>query len=77
MEERVNPFPNDKNLDLTKFKAFSGDKSNFPKIMTLLPDKVENMVGRGENAGYQHFLLFHTLFSKGPVLRLLKVGIVR
>ena len=27
-------------------------------------DKVENLVGNGENAGYQHFLLFPQCFQK-------------
>ena len=27
--------------------------------------RVENILGKGENAGYQHFLLFPTMFSKG------------
>ena len=27
-------------------------------------DRVENIVGRGENAGYQHFLLFPQCFEK-------------
>ena len=26
--------------------------------------RVENIVGKGENAGYQHFLLLPTMFSK-------------
>ena len=33
---------------------------------------VENVVGKGENAGYQHFLLF-PLFSRGLVLRVVKI----
>ena len=28
-------------------------------------ERVENIVGKGENAGNQHFLLFRTMFSKG------------
>ena len=27
-------------------------------------DRVENIVGQGENAGYQHFLLFQQCFEK-------------
>ena len=27
-------------------------------------DRVENIVGKGENAGYQHFLLFQRCFKK-------------
>ena len=37
-------------------------------VITLL-DRVENTVGKGENAGYQHFLLFSTVFSKASFLR--------
>ena len=33
----------------------------------------ENIVGKGENAGYQHFLLFPRCFQKTTAL---KVGIV-
>ena len=28
-------------------------------------DRVENVVGKGENGGYQHFLLFLQCFQKG------------
>ena len=46
--------------------------------MTIsLFDTVENTVGKGENAGNQHFLLFQQYFSKPSSLRLLEVGIVR
>ena len=33
-------------------------------------------MGKGENAGYQHFLLFPHCFRKAPFSRMLKVGIV-
>ena len=45
-------------LDWTKFKAFADDKSNVAKIVIFGFDSVENIIGKGENAGYQHFLLF-------------------
>ena len=32
--------------------------------MKFVNGMVENMVGKGENAGYQHFLLFPTGFHK-------------
>ena len=38
---------------------------------------VENIVGKGENAGYQHFLLFPQCFQKLSFQEGLKVGIVR
>ena len=41
--------------------------------MTLIVfDRVENIVGKGENAGYQHFLLFPQFFSKGVLLGVVK-----
>ena len=56
--ELVNPLPNNKILDVTKLKAFADDKLNVAKMTISLLDTVENTVGKGENAGYQHFLLF-------------------
>ena len=38
--------------------------------------RVENIVGKGENAGYQHFLLFPQCFPKPSSLGSLKVGVV-
>ena len=43
--------PNDKILDLSKLKAFADDKLKFDKIMISVFDSVENIVGKGENAG--------------------------
>ena len=46
----------------------------FPKQQIL--GLVENIVGKGENAGHQHFLLFPQCFQKVYFSGLLKVGIV-
>ena len=32
--------------------------------LKLVLERVENIVGQGENAGYQHFLLFPKCFQK-------------
>ena len=40
--------------------------------LKFLKGRVENIVGKGENAGYQHFLFFPTMFSKGFILMVLK-----
>ena len=40
--------------------------------MIFVFDRVENIVGKGENAGYQHFLLFSQIFSKGLFPRVVK-----
>ena len=43
--------------------------------MTIsLHDRIENAMGKGENAGYQHFLLFPQCFPKSSALGSLKVG---
>ena len=34
-------------------------------------DRLENIVGKGENAGYQHFLLFPLCFQKASLLELI------
>ena len=38
--------------------------------------RVEDIVGKGENAGYQHFLLFPQCFQKASFSGSSKVGIV-
>ena len=60
----LNSLPYDKILDVTKLRAFAGNKINVAQMMIFVFDRVENIVGKGENAGYQHFLLFPTMFSK-------------
>ena len=47
---------------LIKLKAFA-DKLNFAIMTISLADRVENTVGKGKNAGYQHFLLPHSVFQ--------------
>ena len=72
----INPLPNDKLLDVTKLKAFSDNKLDIVKMMISPFDQLESTVGKGENAGYQHFLLFLQCFPKPSPFGLLKVGIV-
>ena len=42
----------------------------------ILLEWVGNIVGKGENAGYQNFLLFPLCFQKASLSGLLKVGTV-
>ena len=44
--------------------------------MIFVFDRVENIVGKGENDGYQHFLLFPQCFQKGLYPGSLKVWIL-
>ena len=46
-------------------KAYFADMElNIAKMMIPLFDRVENTERNGENAGYQHFLLFPQCFPK-------------
>ena len=56
--------PDNNLLDWTKFKSVADDKFNVAEIMISVLDQVENTVGKGENVGYQHFLLFPQCFQK-------------
>ena len=59
-----NSFPNDKIVDLSKLKAFADNKINGTQKLKFDVGGVENTVGKGENAGYQHFLLFPQCFQR-------------
>ena len=53
----INPLPNDKILDFSKLKALADDTINATQKTKFPLGRVENIVGKGENAGYEHFLL--------------------
>ena len=72
-----NSLPNDNILDKTKFKAVVDNNFNVSKIITFVFVLIENIVGKGENAGYQLFLLFPQCFQKFSFSESLKVRIVR
>ena len=63
-------------MDLPKLKASADDKLNVTQKLKFALGKVENIVGKGENAGNQHFLLFKLCFQKATFSGLLKVRIV-
>ena len=63
-----NSLPN-KFLDEAKMKDFSDDKINVTEKLNFVLGGVENIVGKGENADYQHF---PKMFSKGFLYRVVK-----
>ena len=67
--EWVNYLPDDKIWGSTKLKTFADDKFSVAKIISLF-NRVENIVGKGENAP------FPTMFSKSCIYRAFKVVIV-
>ena len=71
----VNPLPYDKFWDWSISKAFA-DYINITSKQKFFFGLVENIVGKGENAGYQHFLLYPQCFLKASCSQFLKVWIV-
>ena len=65
----LNSLPNDKILEWSKLKAFEDGKMNETEKLKFILGREENIVGKGENAGYQHFLLFPQMFFKASFLR--------
>ena len=62
---KIKSLPYDKILTLIKLKGFADDKFTIAEMTISVFDKKENIVGKGENAGHQHFLLFPQCFQKG------------
>ena len=56
--------PHDNFLVRSKLNAFADNKSNVAKMMISVFYTVENIVGKGEKAGYQPFLLFPQCFQE-------------
>ena len=54
----LNSLSHNKIFDLSKLKAFADDKINVIQTLKSALIRVENIVGKGENAVYQHFFLF-------------------
>ena len=64
-------------LDLSKLKAFADEKNrDVHEMIISLSNAVENIVVKGENAGYQHFFLFLLCFQTPSFSGSLKVGIM-
>ena len=74
--QSVNSLPNHKISDLSKLKAFADDNVNATEKFKFDFGMVENIVGKGKNAGNRHFLLFPQTFQMFSFLEVLKVAIV-
>ena len=59
-----------------KFKALAYDKIIVTQKLKFTFGKVENTVGKGENAGYQHFPFFPQCFQQLSSHEVIKVRIV-
>ena len=57
-QSRLNSLPNNKFLGWPKLKALTEDKINVTEKLKFGLRRVGNIIRKGENAGYQHFLPF-------------------
>ena len=64
-----NSSPNNKILDWSKLKALADNKLYVNEKLKVGLGRAENIVEKGENAGYQHFLLFPQCFQKASFSR--------
>ena len=76
LNTNLNSLPNNKILDWSKLIAFADKILDVVQMMFCVTDWVENIVGKGENAGNQHFLLFLQCFQKVSFPGSVKVRIV-
>ena len=74
-ERQFTSLLNNKFLDWSKLKALADAKINMTEKLKFVLGRVENILGKGENAGYQHFLLF-SCFQQASWSGSSKVGCV-
>ena len=60
----LNSLPNNKVLDWSKLKALADDKINVTEKLNFVLGKVENIVGKGENAGTSIFSFSYNVFKR-------------
>ena len=67
-------FPKRQQFRLAQIESinFTDDNFNVIQMALYFYDTVENNVGKGENAGYQHFLLFPRDVFKNFLLKVVK-----
>ena len=68
----INSLQDAKILDWSKLETFAEDRINVNEKLEVGLEMVENIAGKGENAGYQHFSPLPIMFSKGLLLKVIK-----
>ena len=79
---RISPFPfvflyyQQQNFRLVKTESICRpEEFKLDQMTKFYCNRLENMVGKGKNAGYQHFLLFPQCFQKASCSEGFEVGI--
>ena len=66
MKLLVNLFPKQQILDSSNLKKLAEDNFKFSENCRKFSKRIENSVGKGENAHYQQFLHFLKCFNSLP-----------
>ena len=61
---------------MTKLKVFADDNFKIAKMTISNIDRVEDVVGNGQNAGHQHFFSFSPSVFQSHLSKRLLIGIV-
>ena len=61
---QFNSLPNNKILDWSKLKAFADDNINMTQKLKYVLERLENIVGKGENAVTSIFFFSHNVFKR-------------
>ena len=69
-------FYHQQNFRLVQIESICRRQIKYNINLKFVLGRKENMVGKGGNAGYQHFLLFPPCFQKASFTKVLKVGIM-
>ena len=69
-------FPKQQILDSSKLKVFADDNFKFDENSREFSKRVQNTVGKGENARYEQFLHFPQCFQKICNKKMQKQGLV-
>ena len=72
----LQPFPRGQILDSSKLKEFADNIFEFDENGRKFSTRVENIVGKGEIACYEQFLLFPQCFQKTCTADTWKPGLV-
>ena len=64
------------NFRLLQIESICRQELNKPEIMNSVFNRTEIVVGNGENAVYQHFLLYPQCFEKSIIIGIVKFKVM-
>ena len=77
-DESINSLLKDNIMNLSIFKSFTDGMLILTQtyVIEIVSERAKNNMGKGENAGYHHFLLFQQCFEQPSLSGSLKLYII-